>query len=524
MELLRRLLTLICVLAAVWTAVVTSNGVYQVKLENFAREQQRSLEQEADSKRLMQPLVGEDLTRDLVLNPTARGPVDEFQAHELSQKGLYLSKGQGWVDLVKEVAALANGKAAPAIRAVHASRNDLTEYTYYALNDNRLQQLHGVISPRNAFSYVEVDTPKGARYLAVTYLSPVDALRSASPALTSPYRRQSPWWLLAGLLLYAFLPWPTRREDTLRFNLARSVVVPDIMGFILAGGFYALALLVVSRDSNMYGILEASGWLAVSLWSLLFTLFGLSILIVGFWYASFSLQILPDGMCLTTWGNRKQQITYSELAEAREYIYRAPRWLVVLGWLAFLSRPLRGGASLALLLQEHPGIELVKKDGRVTRFVVSYFPEWTRLLDALLAAGVPLSKELREEQAQERNIDVIHRATPRWIPITVVLLLAAGIGVGGWSWLQPQYAAPPIPKRSLSNIELTAEHKVLLELQQVNDQTQAAFARWEKAPPAQKEAAYTEYQRLLDRSQALSDRFDQINSGQSELAPREIEE
>jgi len=520
MEILRRLIALVCVLAAVWTAVVTSPGVYQVKLVDFAREQQQTRERDADAQRLMRHLIGENTP--VTLHPEALGSVEAFAAKELDGR-LYLGRQPAWQTLVTDVRALTRGTASPALRAVHAGRNHgLRDYHYYALDDSLLRELGGVLGPRHAFTYVQVDMPQGPRYLAITYLSPVDALRSAAPALTSPFRQQSVWWLIAGLLWYALLPCPPRRDDTLRYNRARCVVVPDLLGFLLAGFFYALPLLVLSRDSNMYGILEAAGWLTVSIVVLLFTLFGVALLITGLWYAGFSLQVLPDGIRLTTWGWRTRRIAFTEVTEARDYVAQAPRWLLVVAWLAFLARPLQGAQSLMLLSQKHHGIELLGTDGRSTKIIVEYFPGWQRLLDALHAAGIPLSVALQDARVQTRDGTATSRYVPSWVTNVLVLLLAVGIGVGGWRWMQWQDTPPPIPQRTLSRAELDAEKLVLNEMQQTNTQLQAAFARWGHASKANKDAAYAEYEHLLDRSQQLGARFDQINAGQSELAPQEV--
>lgn len=515
---IRRLLTLGCLLTAVWTAVVTVPGVYQVRLVDFAQEQQRTIENDDDARRMMTPMVGEELTKNLTLNPTAKGPVDAFIRKETKDR-LYLAIGTEWSGFVDELRGVASGKAPAETRAMHASRNSLPEYAYYALTAEPLAELGRTIGPEHPFTYVQVGAVAKPRYLAVTYLRAVDAQHSAAPALLCPFRAQCPWWLLVAFLCYALLPWPHPREDTLCYSRGRSVIAPDILGMLFAAGFFALALLVVSRNSNMYAILSTSGWIKVTLWSLLFTIPGVAVLVASQWYDGFSLRLLPVGLRLTTWGCHAREIPFSELAEARTYTFRHPRWLITTMLIASFFRPRQAAPLLLMLQQTFPGLELVWKDGHTSRFVVSYFPRWQRVLYALELAGIPLSTELQQELDGYSESAEQQRIFPRWATVSLIVLVAVGIASGGTSWLRWQNAPPPISKRSLTTVEITAERRVLLEMKLVSSKLNTAMSTWEHAPAAKKEAAYAEYMRLLDRHQALSARFDEINEGRSELAP-----
>lgn len=381
----RRLATLILLLAAAWTAVYIVPGLLQVQLVDIEKRRAELREQERDTNRLMAGEVGSEKIKGFRLHPEADLPADKLMASELSGRTVVHVSGSAWKDFFDNATATAKqNPPSPEWRehySLYGDPYDLCFRTDHPL----LSQLRSAVNREHSFAYVALGEGSNTRYLAVSFVRVSEETRRATPSVTSPYRHLSPWLLLAALAIYILLPWPKHGPDTITYKRLNSIILPDWLGFVMAIFFFSLVLLVCSRDDNMAVYLEGSSWTAITLWACPFVLLGLSVVAVGGWYASFSLQLLPDRLRLTTWRGA-DELAFADITEMRPFEIGPPRWLRVLLILSIFISAGTAAVSLAAVMRTYSGLELSRRNGRPLRIITDYLPESDRLRKALAQA------------------------------------------------------------------------------------------------------------------------------------------
>lgn len=203
-----------------------------------------------------------------------------------------------------------------------------------------------------------------------------------------PARRFAPWLLLAGVLLYAFLPRARRNPEVLVWSRPR-IVLGDLLGAGLFALFFALPLAIVGAVAPA---LTTFAVLTAILWGL--ALFGLWIVAAGARAAGFGVRIEAHGIAIRTDGPFELQ-RFVDLESYAPATLRPPRWFR--GLLALAAFSGRGGASgaaaLAATSATH-GIVLRRRDGGEIRLWLGRtgggvgIPGAERIPAALSAAGV----------------------------------------------------------------------------------------------------------------------------------------
>ena len=516
LEAMRRLLTLLLLLAAVWTLAYANTHLLQIHPLDFASEQRRLAGKDADMKRLMGPLVGQERVAGVSLHPEAQLTRSRFTAAYLKGKQVTQVAGAEWKAFFDGAFATAVGEPPDDSWLVHYGSDGLRDYLYFAASQPPLNALGTSLPERGKVVYVRLGEGPVARYLVLDHLRVSDGASNVRSAIRNPYHHLTLWLVLGALLLYVLLPWPRSDPNTLTYARGPSVVGPDWLGFFVACSFFGIALLAISSDANLASILEENGWATVTAWCLLLCVPGLSLLAVAHWYAAFSLHLHDRGFALQTlFGARA--VEYANVDRVGVYYAGSPTWLKVL---VVLMIPASVGMAIPLVVltfRTYPGLEITCRDGRVVRVLVSYLPGFERLVAALSAAGATLSPELQSIAGATAAMPTAERKRSPWRTIArvlLVLLLLALAGTATYRQVTAHYPGAPgitVPERAMTNEELAANERLAQQMQQAHRDLQAALERYQQATGPEKSAAYDAMLEATDRFERLSRQDDRLH-------------
>lgn len=145
-----------------------------------------------------------------------------------------------------------------------------------------------------------------------------------------PARKWSPWIILVGLAAYIFLPWPKRPADAMVYRRWR-VVLCDLVAVILAVPFFAFPFFITGGTIQAF---TDRCLLFFIFWPMLSFCFMLVWLAVS--SSAFALLPLEDRFRI--WHPRGQRdFLYSEMEFFQPVVFKPPKWLVVLSWVAVLA-------------------------------------------------------------------------------------------------------------------------------------------------------------------------------------------
>lgn len=174
-----------------------------------------------------------------------------------------------------------------------------------------------------------------------------------------------------------------RARGDFHYSTAQAIVVPDWLGFVLAGVFLAIPVWA-SADGWAAGRVHPSAWL---LWPM--ALVGGALLWVGWRSECFALSLSGQEMDLAR-GWHQHRLRLEEIATVRPWRRDLPGWMrALVPFLVLAGRP--GPAGAILLARERQGIALVLRDG--SELVIEtdgLVPPESALVSALAAAGVDM--------------------------------------------------------------------------------------------------------------------------------------
>jgi hypothetical protein len=188
--------------------------------------------------------------------------------------------------------------------------------------------------------------------------------------------------LLSGLAFYLLLPAAKRPPNALVYDRLPAIVLPDVVGFLLAGIFLAMPFWIGPGPGSPSGMVHP---VAIMTWPL--AIGSLGILVVTAHYASFWLCIADDGLQLASAG-QTQFVPYSKIVRVEPYRRGLPRWLRALApFLAVTGHYTAAGA--VTLARDSTGIRLRLEGGPSIVICRDAFEEpYRQTLQALKAHGV----------------------------------------------------------------------------------------------------------------------------------------
>lgn len=368
MELIRRVMLALGVLAAVWCAVRARPLVVRVSTQDFAAAQQR-VPRWMDASHL---------------------ELDAFIADQTADR-LVQVRGSAWADLFVAADRLARGESPGAEESARRGRDTMKDSLFFVPDESPVSEVAGSLSLERPLTYAAVARADGVGYLRINLQFPADVSRYAPAGLLYPVRRYAPWLLLAGLAAYLALPRPRRQPDALCYSTFRAAILPDLLSLGMAAMFFGLPLLVVQSNARGGGLLEG-GWVWLLAIGWIFAAGFLTLLGVAAHYASYSIALTPEGIAIHTLRG-KRDFHFGELVSAQVVERKAPRTLLWLGWFVSLLNWRAFGPTLLIASRSDPVLELVDRDGRRTRITLTTLPAAERLLAHFRRAGFDLDAE-----------------------------------------------------------------------------------------------------------------------------------
>jgi hypothetical protein len=317
---------------------------------------------------------------------------NEILSKELEGRSVRL-EGAEWAAYHDRVSAFfAGGHPDPELKR-RASTGHSQGNIYYLPDEGPVKGIAARLSDSSPFAYLEFPKPGGNAYLGAVLTDLGDGMHEVPAWLAHPYRRAAAWLLLAGIAVYALIPW--RRADDTRamYSRLRGAILPDVVGSLLGGVFFALPLLVTTGNSMMGDIIMDHGYLGVTLLALAMSVFGLVIWAVAAWYAAYEITLLPDSLRITTLRGSRQ-VPFGSIAAVKLSTYTPPGWLQAIGWVVAIANPRQGGPVLLGTTQGDTRMAIELHSGETVRFTLVGLLGAPRVLAALVDAGVQVDPEL----------------------------------------------------------------------------------------------------------------------------------
>jgi len=352
MEVLRRLLLIVCSLAAISTLMAPAPVLYQVSQPDFAEE--------------------------LHNNPypwSHKGQtVAQFQAEQTKDRILMVS-AERWEALLRTSRAQAG--------------------SYLEADTDELHGIADQIPAGMPWRYLQKSGNQTAQLLEIRRLSPDDYLfGEASFLFRHPYSLWSPLLLVIGILLYIFLPRHRFSEDTLCYGAGFSAVIgPDIIAWMIIVGFFTLGLGVgLSGSPGGISSLFSSKLLAISCILWLFTLFGFYLFRVAARYAGLGL-CCSDGHLAYFSPSGTRRVSISDVASVQLGHWQASKWITRFGFLISLVNWRALGPTLLNTSRSDPQLEIYLKNGGTWKFILTGARNVEPVLSCLERQGIQLRKQ-----------------------------------------------------------------------------------------------------------------------------------
>jgi hypothetical protein len=325
-ELWRRILPMVFIVAALWLAKLASLApVVLVEQIDFAKKQQKQ-----GSYMGFRLMTDED-------KRLSHMSLNDYIS-EVTKGRLFRVEGRDWEGLFSNLKAIKDGqKVAPKWSQRLPSDQYPMNALFFRADEPPVNAFSRFLVKPNQSVYVSRTDRGRAEYLELNYRVYSNDDFQYGSGLTSyphppaylffPFRKYSPWLVLAALVLYIALPRATLEPGAMRYPRWR-IVLGDIIGILFAVTFFMAPLLILGGSIQAVTV----GWpLLIFFWPFFFG--GIWILVISAWYASYQIAVREDRLRIITYKGRRD-FPYSEMESYQEVIFRPPRWLVVLTWMA----------------------------------------------------------------------------------------------------------------------------------------------------------------------------------------------
>lgn len=399
MELWRRVILLVFVCVALWLAKLASLApVILVRTVDFAEKQEK------EGSYLGVRIMTEEKQRLFDM------PLNEYIA-EVTGGGLFHAEGKEWEGLFSNVMSITEGKAVPKewSKRLPSDQHPM-KVVFFRADEPPVNTLSEYF--RKANDRVYVSRAKGDRteYLELEYRVYSDDDFHFGSGLSNyphpptylffPYRTFSLWLALAGLIIYLVLPRTKADPKAIQYPLWR-MVLGDILSFILIVPFFSFPFFIIGGTLQAFTV----GWpLLIFFWPFLFI--AIWLLVISAWFASYQILVLTDRLRISTYKGAKDFL-YNDMACFQPVVFRSPRWLIILSWLAAISG--RGsarigatGRAMILSSSEYQSIGIEMKNGSMLYINISdmmgnsMLKESKDILRALRHSGVQQKTEAKE--------------------------------------------------------------------------------------------------------------------------------
>lgn len=329
MELRRRLVLLFFICTAILLAKFADlSPLVLIKYIDFAEEQKH--EGTYMGFRIMTP---ED-------ERLSKMPLNEY-IQEKSKGKIFPVVSKEWENLFGAVIAVSHEQAAAKELGRRLPSDKYPSKVFFFRPDEApLNSLSGFFHHDNDTVYIPLTSGKKTEYLQAEYRIYDDEDFQLGSGFTNyptpptymlfPYRKYSLWLVLFGLLLYIFLPVQQKNPEAIKYPRWR-MVLGDVVSFLIIVPFFYFPFLVTG------GTLQAftQGWpLFFFFWPIL--ILGVWLLFISAWFAGFSIVVTDDRLRFFSTKGEKE-FFYKDMEFYQPVIFRSPKWLIALSWIAALS-------------------------------------------------------------------------------------------------------------------------------------------------------------------------------------------
>lgn len=490
LELLRRVCLLVGTLLSIYTLVQPADALFRVRTVDFAKLQKKDTGWNRSTPTLT---------------------LEQYIAKKTADRLVEVT-GREWAEFATSSEATLAGKSTELARHLNVGFSS-PDSLYFPTTTAPLRELVGRLNDGHVLTYVAVNDTGTIRYLEVLWQRPPDALREAPNWMLFPYRRHAIWAFIAGLLLYVLLPWYRKGTDELRYSTARAMVVPDFLGLALTVFFGTLPVLIILSNSSSSGPPSlfgfSNGWWPITLAMWLMACGGLAVLVMSYWYATFSLWISSDGFRLRTCF-RDDTYAFADMVGMEPYRQEWPLWLKVVAFYMVLARPRMAGPLILGATQETNGIAIRMKDGRILKLALDYLEEMERVFRALRQANVPLDPELAQiiDEALANPEPVTPPGKGGKIAARILVVLAV---VGALTWhYWPETTRVVRHEPQYSQAQLTERLELNRQMRAIETQMKQALALPANATPEERAAGMRKFEELKQQLDALERQYDAI--------------
>ncbi|NTU41464.1 MAG: hypothetical protein HGA78_00110 [Nitrospirales bacterium] len=271
----------------------------------------------------------------------ARLPLQEYIA-ETTKGRLFRVEGPEWEDLFEAARAVDEGRP---VAQEWESRLPAGQYPmkvlFFRPDEPPVNRYSPHLHQNNDEIYISPAGVAGSSFLRLKYRvykdedfhpgSGFSAYPHPPASMVYPFRKHCLGLIVFGLALYILLPWPETDHRAIRYARGR-IILGDILSFVIIAPFFALPFLVTG------GTLQAftQGWpLLFFFWPLFFL--GIWLLVIAAWFSGFSITVTGDRLKISTYNKGKRAFYYKDMESFQPVVFKPPRWLIGLSWLAALS-------------------------------------------------------------------------------------------------------------------------------------------------------------------------------------------
>lgn len=366
-EVLRRLAALVGLLTAIWFFVWPVQYVYSVSLVDFQADQKK--ERWKDNRNL---------------------PFDQYVANKIKGRLKQVS-GPQWQELLTAMLRAQNGPEPDMLKGrKYTIGPRYTDYYYFGPGQ---EPMASAWPAKDRFTYLTM-TMDGRRYFMGLNSTLYRWADHAPSWLLHPNRAYAWIPLVLGLFAYFFIPRRKIPQGVYTYSRFSAQIIVDILGLFLTGVFFALPLLIIPNNSDIWSVFNFDGG-----WTVMTLIFwvpmagcGLVMLGLAARYASTWLHIGSEA--LTKAGLRGvESFAYADIQYAAPYERGASRWLVWGLMILGLGNPTAMGQAMLIQSNVEFGYELRLKDDHTVRIMFNSLAGADKLPEALANVGVKVKTD-----------------------------------------------------------------------------------------------------------------------------------
>lgn len=337
MELWRRLILTIFICISVFLAKLADiSPVVLIEIVDFAESQKNE-----GSYMGVRIMTEED-------KRLAAMPLQEY-IKEITKGRLFMTEGQDWKDIFFNLKGFKDSRQ---IDDKWQSRIPSEQYPskvfFYKPDEAPVNSMNRYLEKRYDEVYISTMIDGNLRYLKLQYRKYSDDDFHFGTGFSSyptppvhmlfPFRTYSLWLSLLGILFYIFIPVPKRHPDAISYPRWRTVM-GDIVALLMIVPFFSFPFLIVGGSLQTF----TQGWpFLIMFWPILFL--GIWLMTISAWFAGFSILMMEDRLVISTYKGGRE-FFYRDLEFFQPVIFKPPKWLIALLWLAALSG--KGSQSLS---------------------------------------------------------------------------------------------------------------------------------------------------------------------------------